>query len=256
MTVRPPAPLAAAVGLAAATLEEVRRLPSALASLPAGTVRSLDAARRTARHQYEELARHGRDVLAGRVTSAPDRAAAVADSAAARAAGAAGRLADAVSEQSPSVAGVVDDAADAIAGAAESAASVADRVADRLDRLDPTGDELAARAADAELSRESTAGGLVVSQRPPIGRTEPVELSENAQEEVAQLPSGAELTAAELPLPDFDHQTVPQLRGRLRTLTLAELVQLRDYESAHASRAPVLTLLDNRIAKVADSPPG
>ena len=43
---------------------------------------------------------------------------------------------------------------------------------------------------------------------------------------------------------------MPQLRGRLRTLGLAELVQLRDYEQAHAARVPVLTLLDNRIAKL------
>lgn len=54
---------------------------------------------------------------------------------------------------------------------------------------------------------------------------------------------------------DFDHLTVPQLRGRLRTLTLPGLVQLRDYEQAHAARLPVLvlTLLDNRIAKLASS---
>jgi hypothetical protein len=248
--------LAAAVGLAAATVEEVRRLPSALASLPAGTARSLALAGRTARRRYDELALHGRDVLAGRVTAAPDRVAALADSAAARTAGAAGRLADVVSGRSAAAAGVADDAADVVAGAAMSTASIADRVADRLDGIDPTGDELAARAADAELSRDAGTGGFTVSERPPIGRTEPVELSEDALEEVAQLRSGAELTAAELPLADFDHQTVPQLRGRLRTLTVPELVQLRDYESAHASRAPVLTLLDNRIARLSEPAPG
>jgi hypothetical protein len=83
---------------------------------------------------------------------------------------------------------------------------------------------------------------------PPIGRTEPVVLPEDVQEDVAQLSPGAELDHAALPLADFDHLTVPQLRGRLRTLELAELVQLRDYEQAHAHRLPVLTLLDNRVA--------
>ena len=73
-------------------------------------------------------------------------------------------------------------------------------------------------------------------------------LPEDVQDEVAQLTPGADLPHADLPLPDFDHQTVPQLRGRLRTLGVAELVQLRDYEQAHAARLPVLTLLDNRIA--------
>jgi hypothetical protein len=84
----------------------------------------------------------------------------------------------------------------------------------------------------------------------PIGLTEPVTLPEDVLDEVAQLPSGADLAHDELPLPDFDHQTVPQLRGRLRTLALPQLVQLRDYEQAHAARLPVLTLLDNRIAKL------
>lgn len=85
---------------------------------------------------------------------------------------------------------------------------------------------------------------------PPIGRTAAVVLPDDVQEEVAQLTPGADLGHDELPLPDFDHETVPQLRGRLRTLGLAELVQLRDYEQAHAARVPVLTLLDNRIAKL------
>jgi hypothetical protein len=85
---------------------------------------------------------------------------------------------------------------------------------------------------------------------PPIGRTAAVLLPDDVQEEVAQLTPGADLGHDELPLPDFDHHTVPQLRGRLRTLGLAELVQLRDYEQAHAARVPVLTLLDNRIAKL------
>jgi hypothetical protein len=89
-----------------------------------------------------------------------------------------------------------------------------------------------------------------VVPEPPIGRTEPVVLPDDVQEEVAQLTPGADLGHDELPLPDFDHQTVPQLRGRLRTLDLAELVQLRDYEQAHAARVPVLTLLDSRIAKL------
>jgi hypothetical protein len=85
---------------------------------------------------------------------------------------------------------------------------------------------------------------------PPIGRTPAVVLPDDVQEEVAQLTPGADLGHDELPLADYDHQTVPQLRGRLRTLGLAELVQLRDYEQAHAARVPVLTLLDNRIAKL------
>lgn len=89
---------------------------------------------------------------------------------------------------------------------------------------------------------------VVPAVRPPLGRSEPVTLPEAVLEEVAQLTPGADLAHDDLPLDDFDHLTVPQLRGRLRTLELPRLVQLRDYEQAHAHRLPVLTLLDNRIA--------
>ncbi len=55
----------------------------------------------------------------------------------------------------------------------------------------------------------------------------------------------------DLPLADYDHLTLGSLRGRLRSLSVPELVQVRDYEKAHAHRLPVITLLDNRIAKLA-----
>ncbi len=64
------------------------------------------------------------------------------------------------------------------------------------------------------------------------------------------VPSGAELDHKDLPLADFDHLTLGSLRGRLRRLSVAELVQLRDYELAHAHRLSIVTMLDNRIAKL------
>jgi hypothetical protein len=69
----------------------------------------------------------------------------------------------------------------------------------------------------------------------------------------AAAPSGASLGHEELPLPDYDHLTLPALRARLTRLDLTSLVQLRDYEKAHANRLPVVTMLDNRIAKVTAS---
>jgi hypothetical protein len=61
---------------------------------------------------------------------------------------------------------------------------------------------------------------------------------------------GATLAHDELPLEDYDHLTLGSLRARLARLDLVALVQLRDYERVHANRLPVLTMLDNRIAKV------
>ena len=260
MTRRETAPLAAAVGLAAVTADRLRRLPSLVVELPPAAIRAAREAGLAARERYDQLALHGRDVLAARVSSAPDQAAAGLDQAAALAARAAGRMADLAGDRVPGVAPVADEVADRVAGAAQEVAEVAGRAADRVDGLGPTGDELAARAADARLERMERepdgSGTTRAEERTPIGRTEPVELSDDVLEEVAQLPSGAELGTSELPLPNFDHLTVPQLRDRLRTLTLVELVQLRDYEVAHGNRAPVLTLLDNRIGKLTEQPPG
>ena len=58
----------------------------------------------------------------------------------------------------------------------------------------------------------------------------------------------------ELPLPDYDHLTLGALRGRMRSLDLPQLVQLRQYEQTKANRLPVVTMLDNRIAKLASDP--
>lgn len=62
--------------------------------------------------------------------------------------------------------------------------------------------------------------------------------------------AGPVVDHADLPLADFDHMTLGQLRGKLRSLSEVELVQLRDYEKAHANRLPITTMLDNRITKV------
>jgi hypothetical protein len=185
MTVRAPSPLVAVVGLAAATADELRRIPSLL-----------HTARGAARERYDELALHGRDVLSGRhraATPAP--------------------------------------------------------VTELTETFETETFETGTGTFETEVAEPATE---VPKPAPPIGRTEPVELPEDVLEEVAQLPSGAELDHADLPLADFDHLTVPQLRGRLRTVSLPELVQLRDYEQAHAARLPILTMLDNRIAALTE----
>src|SRR4051812_9140194 len=155
MTVRTPAPLAAAVGLAVEAAGQLRRLPTLLVELPPAVVHQVDAARQVALERYAELAHHGRDVLAGRPVAAP-------------------------------------------------AADVA--VPDGFGAPAP---------ATPPLVEPATPPPAPV---PPLGRTEPVEIPEDVLEDVAQLTPGDELDHADLPLADFDHQTVPQLRGRLRTL--------------------------------------
>jgi hypothetical protein len=58
-------------------------------------------------------------------------------------------------------------------------------------------------------------------------------------------------TRDDLPIADFDSVSIPSLRSRLRSLSVADLAMLREYEQAHAHRLPVITMLDNRLAKLA-----
>jgi hypothetical protein len=71
----------------------------------------------------------------------------------------------------------------------------------------------------------------------------------------ADVPPDAELAQDELPLPDYDHMTLGSLRGRLRSLDLVSLVQIRDYERTHANRLPIVSMLDNRILKTTAAAP-
>jgi hypothetical protein len=49
---------------------------------------------------------------------------------------------------------------------------------------------------------------------------------------------------------DYPNMTLAQLRGRLRTLTVTDLVALLDYEQRTLDRAAFVTMLTNRIATV------
>ena len=73
-------------------------------------------------------------------------------------------------------------------------------------------------------------------------------------EQVSAVVGGPVVAHEDLPLPDYDHLTLGSLRGRMRSLDLPQLVAIRGYEKAHADRLPILTMLDNRIAKLASDP--
>lgn len=79
---------------------------------------------------------------------------------------------------------------------------------------------------------------------------------EQAVEAVEAASTGPAPTHGELPLPDYDHMTLGSLRGRMRSLSVEQLFEVRAYEKAHADRLPIVTMLDNRIAKLsADAAP-
>jgi hypothetical protein len=53
--------------------------------------------------------------------------------------------------------------------------------------------------------------------------------------------------AVEPPVSGYDELSIPQLRGRLRSLTLEQIEALLSYERANQSRPPYLTMLENRL---------
>ena len=52
-------------------------------------------------------------------------------------------------------------------------------------------------------------------------------------------------------LTEYETWSLPQLRGRFRALSLAQLKQLLDWETSHRDRPPYVTMLSNRITSVA-----
>lgn len=97
---------------------------------------------------------------------------------------------------------------------------------------------------------EAAAADLVDSA---LVDSEPVDIVTRAAlaaEDAAADDNLPQIDRGELPIEDFDHVTAGSLRGRLRRLDLPDLRTLRMYEQDHGHRLPILTLLENRIAKL------
>lgn len=62
----------------------------------------------------------------------------------------------------------------------------------------------------------------------------------------------AEPSRSELPLPDYDHLPIGSVHSRIRSLDSDGLTLLAAYERNHANRLPVLTLIEARLAELAD----
>jgi hypothetical protein len=52
------------------------------------------------------------------------------------------------------------------------------------------------------------------------------------------------------PVPNYDELSIASLRARLRSLDVAQVRQLADYERAHAGRADVIAMFERRIVKL------
>jgi hypothetical protein len=57
-------------------------------------------------------------------------------------------------------------------------------------------------------------------------------------------------SSADLPLPDYDHLPTASLQHRIRTLTREQLQVIAEYESQHAHRPLVETMIQARLAEL------
>jgi hypothetical protein len=219
-----PTPVAALVGLVPAAADSVRRLPAKAVTLPVLALGTVLTKAENAKRDYDALAVRGTALL--------------------------DRLRGTASE-------AVTDFADDVAARAD---DLEDRVEKLAGRVVPTARDLLPDEAAADLPEpevpEAEQPKAVPTPKAPTGAPKRVSTAASpanalAAELIAEATPAVELDHDTLPLADYDHMTLGSLRGRLRSLTSDELVQVRAYEKAHAARLPVLTMLDNRLAKLA-----
>lgn len=229
-----PNPLRAAAGLAAVAIDEARRLPDRLVSLPLLAVSTALQTSLKMQQRYAELVARGDQLLGqlrGQQGGAPPWARFDDDvPPAARPRSAF----DAADEIPPDIG---TDLADDVVDAGAVVDFVEVEIGDGLVVADLVDSEidLATGPVDPADSADPAAGLL-------------------AEEEIGALADDAAdydgYLATEPPLAGYDTMSIPQLRARLRTLSEQQLEELIGYERATAERAPYLTMLENRLVTV------
>ncbi len=193
-----------------------------------------EAVARSAGETAERTAATGEQVVEGAVGGAAKAVKSTGKAAAKATKKTAEKATQATGKAAEGVAGTVAAAADEVEAPTSQTAQVAETPAAEAPKGEPT-----PAAPDTATTPVDTAAS-----------PETVEVVERVSATVG----GEVLDHDELPLPDYDHLTLGSLRGRMRSLDLPQLVQIRDYEKAHADRLPIVTMLDNRIAKLATDP--
>ncbi len=211
-----PTPVAAMLGVVPTVLDSARRLPGKAVQLPVLAVANTLTLLESCRREYDELAGRGERLVARLRGSEGSQ------DFEEWLGGAVETLQHAVPEPKP--------------GSPEALTDVVATVSDLLDR------------AAAPKPRAAVAKPFTGTPVPTDTAAAPAVVA--VAEAVSEALSTGTLERAELPLPDYDHLTLGALRGQLHSLTAEQLVQVRDYEKAHADRLPVVTLLDNRLAKL------
>jgi hypothetical protein len=217
---------------------------------------SLSAAADTVQESADEV-----DPPAKAPTKAPAKAATPAKAAPAKATPAKAAKKAAKSGGEPADPADPDAAAAAVARAEQVVAEAAARAEEAAAEAAEAAQAAGVDPDQAERERKNPEQAAKGSPTPQATQPESTRIdtaaSPDVVETVEQLTArigGVVLEHDQLPLPDYDHLTLGSLRGRIRSLDLPQLVQLRDYEKAKADRLPIVTMLDNRIAKLAQDP--
>ncbi|MCW2777210.1 MAG: hypothetical protein JWN17_935, partial [Frankiales bacterium] len=237
-------PVAAALGLIPATLSGVRTLPGKVVQLPilavSNVLTTLDATRRG----YDDLAERGERLVARLRGTSFDEVEDAVEGAlqGSPVAGLYDRVEDAAEDAGRALRSVGGAAKSAGGKAAQNAGEALQETADAAEQtVDVVPAEEAPKGVPTPKATEPETARVDSAASPAAVR---------AAENITQA-SGEVLAHDDLPLADYDHMTLGSLRGRLRSLSLEQLGQVRAYEKAHADRLPVVTMLDNRIAKLA-----
>lgn len=234
-----PKNVAAALGLVPTVLGGVRRLPGKAVQLPVMAVGTALAGLDAAKKEYGDLADRGEKLIARLRGTSFDE---VED-----------KVEDAL--QGTPVAKLYDRAEDALEGVGErlnGTAKANAKQASTSAKKQLQDQAEATRAVQETLPDTDTAPVAAPASRGRVDSAAAPEVVEQV-EKIAQNVDAPLITDhSELPLADYDHMTLGSLRGRLRSLDMQQLVQLRDYEKSKADRLPVITMLDNRIAKLSN----
>ncbi|MGW4068403.1 lipid droplet-associated protein [Nocardia grenadensis] len=238
---RPPFLARVAAGAAVYVLEETRRLPSAAAKLPLTAVSQLLQTGMHVQQFVTSLAIKG-DSVFDRIINRP--------------------------EEQPEWATFDEDDNPPV----RESGAIRRRRNSSFDRVEPD-------PAEVEQALQETLAGLRAIQNGnpvPAARTFDTETTVDAGDAVGDIEvtggaavDGPESAATADPEPvaepepapapelpeagaryDYPNMTLAQLRGRLRTLTVNDLVALLDYEQRTLDRAAFVTMLTNRIATV------
>jgi hypothetical protein len=117
---------------------------------------------------------------------------------------------------------------------------------------------------DEDEAPVSNNGASTVTELRPSGQQErPADTATTTAADITaaaaagETPESAEPTATDSSgpnvLPGYQDMTIPQLRGRLRHLTVEDLRVLLEWETTHENRPPFVTMLTNRINTVTET---